>query len=70
MFMLPDTWAPAGSTPIGSIGDLLAFGRTHLAMGVSPTGKQVLARELAERMQSMAHDMRTPNVRPSDSAGC
>jgi CubicO group peptidase (beta-lactamase class C family) len=64
MFMLPDTWAPAGSTPIGSIGDLLAFGRTHLAMGVSPTGKRVLARELAGRMQSMAHDMRTPNVPP------
>jgi CubicO group peptidase (beta-lactamase class C family) len=64
MFMLPDTWAPAGSTPIGTIGDLLAFGRTHLARGVSPTGKHVLARELTERMQLVAHDMRTPNVAP------
>jgi CubicO group peptidase (beta-lactamase class C family) len=64
MFMLPDTWAPAGSTPIGTIGDLLAFGRTHLAKGVSPSGQHVLARELAERMQLVAHDMRTPNVAP------
>jgi CubicO group peptidase (beta-lactamase class C family) len=64
MFKLPDTWAPAGSTPIGSIGDLLAFARTHLAGGVSPSGKHVLARELTERMRSVAHDMHTPNVSP------
>jgi hypothetical protein len=64
MFMLPDTWAPAGSTPIGTIGDLLAFGRTHLDKGVSPSGQHVLARELAERMQLVVHDMRTPNVAP------
>jgi CubicO group peptidase (beta-lactamase class C family) len=64
MFMLPDTWTPAGSTAIGTIGDLLAFARTHLGKGVSPTGKHVLARELTERMQSVAHDVRTPNVAP------
>jgi hypothetical protein len=64
MFKLPDTWAPAGSSPIGSIGDLLAFARTHLANGVSPVGTHVLARELTERMQSVAHDMRTSNVPP------
>src|SRR5215813_14891 len=45
MFMLPDTWAPAGATPIGTIGDLLAFGRSHLAGGLSPTGTRVLSRE-------------------------
>jgi CubicO group peptidase (beta-lactamase class C family) len=43
MFKLPDSWAPAGSTPIGTIGDLLAFGRTHLANGVSPSGKRGLS---------------------------
>jgi CubicO group peptidase (beta-lactamase class C family) len=64
MFMLPDTWAPAGSTPIGTISDLLAFGRTHLANGVSPSGKRVLSHELSTRMQSVAHDMRTPSVPP------
>lgn len=64
MFMLPDSWAPAGSTPIGTIRDLLAFGRTHLARGVSPSGKRVLSRESAARMQSVSHDMRTPNLPP------
>ena len=64
MFMLPDSWAPAGSTPIGTIGDLLAFGRTHLARGVSPSGERVLSRESAARMQTVAHDMGTPNVPP------
>jgi CubicO group peptidase (beta-lactamase class C family) len=64
MFMLPDSWAPAGSTPIGTIRDLLAFGRTHLAGGVSTSGRHVLSRELAARMRSVSHDMGTPNVPP------
>jgi CubicO group peptidase (beta-lactamase class C family) len=64
MFMLPDSWAPAGATPIGTIGDLLAFGRTHLAGGVSPSGSRVLSREATARMQSVWHDMGTPNVPP------
>src|SRR6266542_6622242 len=64
MFTLPDTWAPAGATPIGTIADLLAFGRTHLAGGISPTGNRVLSRESTARMQSVSHDMRTPNSPP------
>jgi hypothetical protein len=64
MFMLPDSWAPAGSTPIGTIGDLLKLGRTHLASGVAPLGKRVLSHESTARMQSVAHDMGTPNVPP------
>jgi CubicO group peptidase (beta-lactamase class C family) len=64
MFMLPDTWGPAGGTPIGTVGDLLAFGRTHLANGVSPSGKRVLSQDLTAQMQSATHDMRTPNVPP------
>jgi hypothetical protein len=71
MFMLPDTWAPAGSTPIGTIHDLLAFGRTHLANGVSPSGKRVLSPEsvaqmqaVSSVMQSVVHNMGTPNVSP------
>jgi CubicO group peptidase (beta-lactamase class C family) len=64
LFMLPESWAPAGSTPIGPIRDLLAFARTHLAGGVSPSGKRVLSRESTARMQSVSHDMRTPNVPP------
>lgn len=64
MFMLPDSWAPAGSTPIGTIRDLLAFGRTHLAKGVSPSGQRVLSSESTALMQSVSHDMETPNVPP------
>ncbi|MEV4110002.1 serine hydrolase domain-containing protein [Nonomuraea sp. NPDC049695] len=64
MFMLPDTWGPAGGTPIGTIADLLAFGRTHLAGGVSPSGTRVLSAESVALMQQLWHDMATPNVPP------
>ncbi|MEV4571257.1 serine hydrolase domain-containing protein [Nonomuraea sp. NPDC049419] len=64
MFMLPDTWGPAGSTPIGTIADLLAFGRTHLAGGVSPSGTRVLSAASTALMQQVSYDMRTPNVPP------
>jgi len=64
MFMLPDSWAPAGATPIGTIDDLLAFGRTQLAGGVSPSGSRVLSHETTALMQSVSHDMGVPNVPP------
>jgi CubicO group peptidase (beta-lactamase class C family) len=64
MFMLPETWAPAGATPIGTIRDLLALGRTHLARGLAPSGKRVLSTESATRMQTPTIDMGTPNVSP------
>jgi CubicO group peptidase (beta-lactamase class C family) len=64
MFMLPSTWGPAGGTPIGTITDLLAFGRTHLAGGVSPSGTRVLSTESTALMQQVSHDMATPNVPP------
>jgi CubicO group peptidase (beta-lactamase class C family) len=64
MFMLPDTWGPAGGTPIGTVADLLAFGRTHSAGGVSPSGTRVLSPESTASMQQVAHDMATPNVPP------
>ncbi len=64
MFKLPDSWAPAGSTPIGTIGDLLAFARTHLAGGRSPIGERVLSDESTTRMRTVTHDMGTPNVPP------
>jgi len=64
MFKLPDSWAPAGSTPIGTISDLLAFARTHLASGVAPSGGRVLSAESTSLMQTVSHDMGTPNVPP------
>ncbi|MER6038328.1 serine hydrolase domain-containing protein [Streptomyces sp. NPDC001835] len=64
MFMLPDTWGPAGGTPIGTVADLLAFGRTHLAGGVSPSGTRVLSAGATALMQQVTHDIATPNVPP------
>ncbi|MFI9401287.1 serine hydrolase domain-containing protein [Nocardia sp. NPDC052316] len=65
MFTLPDTWGPAGGTPIGTVADLLSFGRTHLADGVSPTtGARVLTTDSTVLMQQVSHDMATPNVPP------
>lgn len=64
MFTLPDTWGPAGGTPIGTVTDLLAFGRTHLAGGVSPAGTRVLSAESTALMQRVWHDLATPNVPP------
>ncbi len=64
MFTLPDTWGPAGGTPIGTIADLLAFGRTHLDGGVSPTGTRVLSEESVALMQQVAFDMDSPNTPP------
>lgn len=64
MFKLPDSWSAAGGTPVGSVRDLLAFGRTHLLNGVSPSGNRVLSRESTTGMQAISHDMKTPNVAP------
>lgn len=64
MFTLPDTWGPAGGTPIGTIADLLAFGRTHLAGGMSPSGTRVLSAESTTLMQQVSHDMDSPNTPP------
>jgi CubicO group peptidase (beta-lactamase class C family) len=63
MFTLPQTWGPAGGTPIGTISDLLAFGRVHLG-GVAQSGTRVLSAESVARMRSVAHDMGMPNTSP------
>ncbi|MGW3348782.1 serine hydrolase domain-containing protein [Nonomuraea rubra] len=64
MFTLPDTWGPAGGTPIGTVADLLAFGRTHLAGGVAPSGTRVLSAESAALMQQVSYDLHSPNTPP------
>lgn len=64
LFTLPDTWGPAGGTPIGTVADLLAFGRTHLAGGVAPTGTRVLSAESTALMQQAVVDPGTPNTPP------
>lgn len=61
-FMLPESWSAAGSTPIVTIADLLAFARAHLADGVAPSGERLLSAELTRRMRTVTADMGTPNV--------
>ena len=64
LFMLPVSAAPAGATPIVTVGDLIAFARAHLADGVAPNGKRVLSAELTRMMRTPTFDLRTPNAPP------
>lgn len=59
MFTLPQTWGPAGGTAIGTVADLLAFGRVHAG---APGG--VLAAESVARMRTITHDAATPDTAP------
>lgn len=59
MFMLPDTWGPAGATPIGTIQDLITLGRMHL-----PSSPSVLSPASTALMHTVAHDMGVANVPP------
>jgi CubicO group peptidase (beta-lactamase class C family) len=49
-FMLPYSMAPAGSTIITTIDDLLRFARVHLAGGLTPGGDRVLGYESVAAM--------------------
>ena len=64
LFMLPVSAAPAGATPIVTVGDLIAFARTHLADGVAPNGKRLLSAELCRAMRTPTFDLKTPNAPP------
>jgi CubicO group peptidase (beta-lactamase class C family) len=64
MFRLPSTWAPAGGTAIGTIEDLLDFGRVHLGDGTAPSGRRVLRAGSVALMRSVHHDMGTPDSSP------
>ena len=64
LFTLPESMGPCGSTPIATVADMIAFGRTHLRGGLSPTGERVLSAELVKAMQTIEHDMGVPAVPP------
>jgi CubicO group peptidase (beta-lactamase class C family) len=64
LFTLPETIGPAGGTPIVTVADLIAFGRTHLSGGVSPAGERVLSSELVAAMQTCEHDLGLPGLQP------
>ncbi|WP_328472428.1 beta-lactamase family protein [Actinoplanes sp. NBC_00393] len=54
MFRLPATWGPAGGTAVGTIEDLLAFGR----------GEGLLSEESLRQMQTIQHRLGTPDSSP------
>lgn len=64
MFTLPESGAAAGSTAIVTVDDMLAFGRTHLNEGVSPTGERVLSASLVEAMRRTTVDLGIAPVPP------
>ncbi|MCA3779559.1 MAG: beta-lactamase family protein [Burkholderia sp.] len=62
-YLLPPSLAGAGSTPISTVRDMLAYGRMHLAGG-SVDGTQILAPETITAMQTVTFDARRPCVPP------
>ena len=64
MFMLPESGAAAGGTPIVTIENLLSFAQTMLARGVAPNGNRILSTQLADLMATPSLDLKTPNVPP------
>jgi CubicO group peptidase (beta-lactamase class C family) len=64
LFSLPESAAGAGATPIVTVADMLAFGRTHLTGGLAPTGCRVLSEELTAAMLTPTFDLGIPSVPP------
>ncbi|HDR9582096.1 TPA: beta-lactamase family protein [Burkholderia stabilis] len=62
-YLLPPSLAGAGSTPISTVKDMLAYGRMHLAGGVVD-GTQILAPETIAAMQTVTFDLQRPCVPP------
>jgi CubicO group peptidase (beta-lactamase class C family) len=56
LFSMPESNAGAGSTPIVTVADMLAFGRMHLAGGTAPNGQRLLSRESVSMMQTPTFD--------------
>jgi CubicO group peptidase (beta-lactamase class C family) len=64
LFTLPESGAGAGTTPIVTVADMLAFGRTHLREGVAPNGTRVLSAEVVEQMRTATYDLGIPQAPP------
>ena len=58
MFRLPQTWAAAGGTPLGTVEDLLAFGRAHL-------GGRLLSGDSLAAMRRVSSPSGTPGAFPA-----
>jgi CubicO group peptidase (beta-lactamase class C family) len=64
VFTLGEEAAGAGSSPISTVRDMLAFGRMHLNDGVAPNGQRVLSADLARAMRTQTFDLGIPQAPP------
>jgi CubicO group peptidase (beta-lactamase class C family) len=64
VFTLGEEAAGAGSSPLSTVGDMLAFGRMHLNDGVAPNGRRVLSADLARAMRTQTYDLGIPQAPP------
>jgi hypothetical protein len=62
IFMLPHSMAPAGSTPIVTVGDMLRFAFVHMNEGVAQDGTRVLSNDSVEAMRTQTVAAATPNT--------
>lgn len=60
---LPLSFAPAGSTMMMSVRDLVTFARAHIADGVGPNGKRILSEQGALAMRQLTTHCHIRNVR-------
>jgi CubicO group peptidase (beta-lactamase class C family) len=64
MFSRPESNAGGGSTTIGTVKDMLTFGRMHLSKGMAANGACVLSSEAVNLMQTQTFDIGLPGTPP------
>jgi|GEM_PF-715676 len=62
LFMLPYSMAPAGSTPIVTVGDMLRFAFVHMNDGVAQDGTRVLSEPSTKAMRTLTVEAKTANT--------
>lgn len=64
LFTVPESIGGAGSTPIVTVADMLAFGRMHLRAGLAGNGTRVLSAEWARAMLTPTFALGLPQAPP------
>lgn len=60
IYGIPLSGAPAGSTPVMSVADLIAFTRMHLDSGKAPNGKKILKKSTTKSMRKIHNTIPIP----------
>jgi CubicO group peptidase (beta-lactamase class C family) len=64
LFSLAESGAGCGATTIGTVADIIAFGRMHLRGGTAVNGQRVLSAELVRLMRTPTYDLGIPQAPP------